>query len=80
MVDDTCPRNLTISGMTNCRDMGGRTTIFGGKVKQGLLYRTSGKNQNGSITSETIETMINQLDLKNEIYIADKKNMKLVLP
>ena len=70
-VDDTCPRNLTISAMTNCRDMGGRTTIFGGKVKQGLIYRTSGKNQNGTINSSTTEVMVNQLGLKNEIYVAD---------
>ena len=71
LVDDTCPRNLTISAMTNCRDMGGRTTIYGGKVKQGLIYRTSGKDQNGSINSSTIETMVNQFGLKNEIYVAD---------
>ena len=41
-VDDTCPRNLAIGGMTNCRDMGGRVTEDGGKIKQGLIYRTSG--------------------------------------
>ena len=77
VVDDTCPRNLTIAGMTNCRDMGGRTTIFGGKIKQGLLYRTSGKNQNGSITNETIETMVNRFGLKNEIYIADTNSYEV---
>ena len=36
------PRNVKIDGMTNCRDMGGRTTVGGGKVKQGMIYRTSG--------------------------------------
>lgn len=72
VVDDTCPRNLTITSMTNCRDMGGRTTIFGGKIKQGLIYRTSGKGQNGTWSSSAVkETMVNQLGLKNEIYIAD---------
>ncbi|MCR5309189.1 MAG: tyrosine-protein phosphatase [Bacilli bacterium] len=81
VVDDTCPRNLTIAGMTNCRDMGGRTTIFGGKIKQGLLYRTSGKGQNGTWDSSAIakvkEVMVNQLGLKNEIYIADTNNYEV---
>ena len=69
-VDTTYPRNLTIAGMTNCRDMGGRVTEDGGYIKQGLVYRTSGKNQNGSLTSATTEEMVNHLKLKNEINLA----------
>ena len=69
-VDSTYPRNLTIAGMTNCRDIGGRETVDGGKIKQGLIFRTSGKNQNGSITDATKEEMINHLKLKNEINLA----------
>ena len=69
-VDSTYPRNLTISGMTNCRDIGGRTTVDGGKIRQGLIYRTSGKNQNGSLTDATTEVMINQLGVKYEINLA----------
>ena len=42
-VDSSYPRNLTIEGMTNCRDIGGRKTADGGTIKQGLIYRTSGK-------------------------------------
>ena len=42
-VDSTYPRNLTIGGMTNCRDMGGRVLEDGGRFKQGLIFRTSGK-------------------------------------
>ena len=69
-VDSTYPRNLTISGMTNCRDIGGRITEDGAKIKQGLIYRTSGKNQNGSLTDATTEEMINHLGVKNEINLA----------
>ena len=69
-VDSTYPRNLTIDGMTNCRDIGGRVTEDGGKIKQGLIFRTSGKNQNGSITDATKEEMLNHLKLKNEINLA----------
>ena len=73
-VDSTYPRNLTIAGMTNCRDIGGRETVDGGRIKQGLIFRTSGKNQNGSLTDATTEEMINHLKLKNEINLAGDSN------
>ena len=79
-VESNYPRNLTIEGMTNCRDMGGRTTVDGGTIKQGLIYRTSGKNQNGSLTDKTAEEMVNHLKVKNEINLAgdsDSYNLKL---
>ena len=79
-VDETYPRNLTIAGMTNCRDIGGRKLADGGKIKQGLIYRMSGKNQNGSLTDATTEEMINHLGLKNEINLAGDSssyNLKL---
>ena len=73
-VDSTYPRNLTIDGMTNCRDIGGRELSSGGKIRQGLIFRTSGKNQNGSLTEATTEEMINHLGLKNEINLAGDSN------
>ena len=73
-VDSTYPRNLTIAGMTNCRDVGGRVTEDGAVIKQGLIYRTSGKNQNGSLTDATKEEMINHLGVKNEINLAGDSN------
>ena len=73
-VNSTYPRNLTIEGMTNCRDIGGRATVDGGMIKQGLIFRTSGKNQNGSLTDATTEEMINHLKLKNEINLAGDSN------
>ena len=79
-VDSCYPRNLTIEGMTNCRDIGGRVLENGGKIKQGLIYRTSGKNQNGSLTDKTTEEMVNHLGVKNEINLAgdsDSYNLKL---
>ena len=69
-VNHTYPRNLTIEGMTNCRDIGGRATVDGGMIKQGLIFRTSGKNQNGSLTDATKEEMLNHLKLKSEINLA----------
>ena len=70
-VDSQWPRNLTISGMTNCRDMGGRVLEDGGVFKQGLVYRTSGSGQNGSINSETTREMIGHLGMKTEVNLAD---------
>ena len=76
-VDSTCPRNLRIEGMTNCRDIGGRLLEDGGRIKQGLIYRTSGKNQNGSITNETRREMLDHLKMKTEINVADSTSYNL---
>ena len=79
-VNSTYPRNLAIEGMTNCRDIGGRNTADGGTIKQGLVYRMSGKNQNGSLTAKTTEEMVNHLKIKNEINLAgdsDSYNLNL---
>jgi hypothetical protein len=46
-VTEQAPRNLYVGNMPNCRDMGGRTTYAGGKIKQGLIYR------GGEINSKT---------------------------
>lgn len=79
-VNSSYPRNLTIEGMTNCRDIGGRILPGGQRIKQGLIYRTSGKNQNGSLTEKTKEEMVNHLGVKNEINLAGDSssyNLKL---
>ena len=80
-VNSSYPRNLTIAGMTNCRDMGGRIVANGDRIKQGLIFRTSGKNQNGSLTDATTEEMVNHLKVKNEINLAgDSSSYNLNLP
>ena len=77
-VNETYPRNLRIDGMTNCRDMGGgRTLEDGGKIKQGLIYRTSATTSWGngravvpdSITTDGKEVLFNQLGVKTEINV-----------
>ena len=72
-VDTQAPRNIKIDGMTNCRDLGGRTTVGGGKVKQGMIYRTSGVKGNNpaNATSEGIAEMKNHLKMKTEINVSD---------
>ncbi len=65
------PRNLYVDGITNVRDLGGWTTIDGGKVRQGLLYRGARLNENYSdeilITDEGIRTLRDELGIKTEI-------------
>ena len=65
-------RNLNIDGMTNCRDMGGKRTVDGGYIKQGLLYRTAAMDdgQSGSIIKEAGKPiMLDDLGVKTEIEL-----------
>lgn len=40
------PRLMTIPNVGNVRDLGGRTGLGGKRIRQGLIYRSSGLNQN----------------------------------
>ena len=72
-VTEQAPRNLYVGNMPNCRDMGGRTTYAGGKIKQGLIYRTSGsKFDNGTPSNDEAKKILTeQLGVKTEINVAD---------
>lgn len=64
---NTLPRNLSIDGITNVRDIGGYMSKMGGKIRQGLYYRGGRFN----VTDE--KTTINQestykADLTEEGY------------
>ena len=80
-VDETYPRNLAIGGMTNCRDLGGRTLEDGGKMKQGLIYRTSGLKYDYStqITEAGKKEMLQHLKVKTEVNVADGSSYNLNL-
>ena len=80
-VDTQAPRNLDVGNMPNCRDMGGRTTYAGGKIKQGLIYRTAGNkfDNRSNIDSDCQNVLVNQLKVKTEINVAnsDTNNVNL---
>lgn len=74
------PRNLYIDGVTNVRDLGGRITLEGKKVRQGLIYRgarlndsyPNGKDVNPDklvreITDDGIKYFRDYLGIKTEI-------------
>ena len=74
------PRNLSVDGVTNVRDLGGWATEDGGRVRQGLLFRGSKLVQNGSstkllITPDGIKTMCNEFGIKTEIDLREKEKL-----
>ena len=72
-VEDIAPRNLDVGNMPNCRDMGGRTTYAGGKIKQGMIYRTAGNafDNRSQVDDACKEVLLNQLKVKTEINVAN---------
>ena len=80
-VTEQAPRNLYVGNMPNFRDMGGRTTYAGGKVKQGLIYRGAGNrfDYNSTPNADAQYAMLQQLKLKTEINVADNTDYNLNL-
>ena len=80
-VTEQAPRNLYVGNMPNFRDMGGRTTYAGGKVKQGLIYRGAGSkfDYNSTPNADAQEVLLRQLRVKTEINVADKTDNNLSL-
>ena len=72
-VDTQAPRNLDVGNMPNCRDMGGRTTYAGGKIRQGLIYRTAGNkfDNNSQVDQACKNVLMQQLKVKTEINVAN---------
>ena len=44
--DPTAPRLINVPGIPNVRDLGGRVGLDGRRMRQGLVYRTAGLNDN----------------------------------
>ena len=68
--EDSAPRNLYVDGVINVRDLGGRKTVDGGRVRQGLLFRGArlhGADDGVLITADGIATMRQTLGIKSEM-------------
>lgn len=60
-------RNLKIDGVTNCRDLGGKTLKSGKRMKQGNLFRTG----NADAITESGKKSMKELGIKTEVDIRD---------
>jgi protein-tyrosine phosphatase len=67
---DLWPRMIFIEGTTNVRDIGGRITIDGKMVAQGLFYRSAEFNQTYTVTARGLDQLrqlgiVSEIDLRN---------------
>ena len=78
-VDSQAPRNISAGNMPNVRDMGGRTTYAGGKIRQGLIYRGAGNkfDNRSSVNDECKNVLTKQLKIKTEINVANSTGNNL---
>ena len=78
--ENSLPRNLSVDGVTNVRDLGGYPSLLGGKIRQGLYYRGGRFNYTdekttidqestfiNEVTEEGYDTLVNVLKLKSEV-------------
>ena len=64
-------RNMNVSTLSNFRDLGGLPLTNGGRIKQGLIYRSAELNKsyttNSIISADDINILKNDLKIKTEI-------------
>lgn len=65
------PRNLTVDGITNVRDLGGWRTEDGGRVRQGLMFRGAKLNTGNDVlvTEAGIKTLKNEFGIVSELEL-----------
>jgi len=58
--EDIAPRLVRVDGIPNIRDLGGRRGLGGRRVRQGLVYRSAGLNNNANsyYTPEEVKKML----------------------
>ena len=56
--EDMAPRLIRLPGVPNVRDLGGRVGLNGRRVKQGIVYRSAGLNNNASAIYYTPEELL----------------------
>ncbi|MBN1603723.1 MAG: tyrosine-protein phosphatase [Chitinispirillaceae bacterium] len=77
---DLWPRMIFIEGTTNVRDIGGRVTMDGKVVAQGLFYRSAEFNQTYTVTTRGLD-QLRQLGIVSEIDLRNSsENPQIVMP
>lgn len=67
ITSDVGPRPIDVECLYNVRDLGGYTTIDGGRVKQGMVFRGSEMNHFHFLTLSGKKTMANELKIKTDL-------------
>ena len=79
---DLAPRMLRIENVPNFRDFGGRMGLDGRRIRQGLLYRSAGLNDNAepvkSFSQEKLSSEGGWRQKYFDLYTADLKNLRTV--
>lgn len=63
------PRTITIDGVSNTRDIGGKTTSEGKKIRQGMAYRGAALDD---ITEEGKETFLDVYQIKTDLDLRNR--------
>lgn len=72
---DEVVRAVSVSGVSNMRDLGGWTTETGNKVKYGMVYRSGALD---GITEKGKETFFNTLNIKSEIDVRHESTQSVL--
>ena len=78
--EDMAPRLVRFPGVSNARDLGGRIGLGGKRVKQGMVFRSAGLNNNAGpvyYTKEELEKSGKLPELEKKIAEAEKRLAQL---
>lgn len=78
--EDTAPRLVRFPGVPNVRDLGGRIGRGGKRVRQGMVFRSAGLNENAGLTYYTLDELEREgkfAELEAKIAAAEKRLRKL---
>lgn len=64
--EDKAPRLIKIDGVPNVRDLGGRIGLNGKRVRQGMIYRSAGLNDNAATKYKPLEKVLLDPAMKAE--------------
>lgn len=76
--EDRTPRLIRIDKVPNVRDIGGYETLYGKRVKQGMIYRTSSLNDNAGAIYYTADELRNSAEFEKEYEEHRETDEKLI--
>lgn len=65
--EEALPRWVGTAGASNIRDIGGKTTLYGKKIRQGLLYRGCALNKSIPVPAASLDFLMENLHLKSDL-------------